>query len=80
MRLAGDPAVYKALAGSEAPESVQRAQVDSRLDAFFELYALLQSKGYSDAAAQQTAMDMMAGTQPMAQPTKRFAGVYGRTP
>ena len=79
MRLAGDPAVYKALAGSDVPESVQRAQVDSRLDAFFDLYALLQSKGYSDAAAQQTAMDMMAGAQPMAQPTKRFAGVYGRT-
>jgi len=49
----------------------------ARMDAFFGLYELLRSKGYSDSGAQHVAVEMIEGREPMAQPTKRFAGIYG---
>lgn len=49
----------------------------TRADQFHDLYALLRSKGYSDQAAQVTAVSMLAKEQPMAQVTPRFAGISG---
>lgn len=77
MRLAGHPEVYQALVSSEAPASVRQALDESRMEAFLDAYGLLRSKGYSDSAAQQTAMAAMNGAQPMPRSNLRFAGVYG---
>lgn len=52
----------------------------TRAEDFHELYALLRSKGYSDQAAQVTAISMLAKEQPMASMTARFAGISGTTP
>jgi hypothetical protein len=49
----------------------------TRVEQFQELHGLLRSKGYSDQAAQVTALSMLAGEEPMAQPNRRFAGIYG---
>jgi len=76
MRFAGHSAVPVPRPAADAPASVERARVDATLDAFFSLYGLLRSKGYSDTAAQQAAASMMAGREPKAIPTKRFARVY----
>lgn len=54
--------------------------VDMRLDAFFQLYELLQSKGYSTSAAQHLAVEMMEGREPMTRMTRRFAGIYDAGP
>jgi hypothetical protein len=45
-----------------------------------ELHALLRSKGYSEQAAQHSALEMLAKREPEAQTTRRFAGMYGDTP
>lgn len=92
MRLAGSPEVYEVLSRRftdqvmPAEASRRRAaevladgdQIDTRLDAFFRLYELLQSKGYSEPAAQHLAVEMIEGRQPMAQMTKRFAAINGQ--
>lgn len=92
MRLAGSPEVYEVLSrrftdqgmpGEASRHLAAEAmadgeQIDTRLDAFFRLYELLQSKGYSEPAAQHLAVEMMEGRQPMAQMTKRFAAINGQ--
>lgn len=94
MRLAGSPELFDALVRQYAGRGIPRAaaehlaaevsagdqSVDGRLDAFFGLYELLQSKGYSESAAQHLAVEMMEGREPMAQSTRRFAGIYGDSP
>lgn len=90
MRLAGSSGVYEALsrhflAGDAAEETAQHTEAggaaheksDADLDRFFALYELLKSKGYSESAAQHAAVEMLAGREPMAQTTRRFAGIYG---
>lgn len=91
MRLAGSPEVYEELsrrfersgfptdaAGHLAAEVMTDGdQVDTRLDTFIRLYDLLQSKGYSEPAAQHLAVEMMEGREPMAQMTRRFAAING---
>lgn len=90
MRLAGSPEVYTAISGRLDPAESQRLTgasaarataeadaIDSRLEAFFRLYELLQSKGYSESAAQQVAVEMMEGRQPAARMTRRFAATHG---
>mgnify|MGYP006292673935 CR=1 FL=1 len=91
MRLAGSPEIYNALARQFTSQGIPRegaahlaAEVmvdgggaETRADAFFRLYELLRSKGYSDSAAQHVAVEMMEGREPMAQSTRRFAGIYG---
>ncbi len=94
MRLAGSPEVYEALTrrspAGEVPQSAVAAAGSSAststadpgtgLDRFLELHALLRSKGYSEQAAQHSALEMVAGREPEAQTTRRFAGMYGETP
>lgn len=91
MRLAGSPELFDALvrqyAGRGIPREaahhlaadvvVEGESLDSRLDAFFGLYELLQSKGYSEPAAQHLAVEMIEGRLEEARPTRRFAGIYG---
>lgn len=91
MRLAGSSGVYEALArhflAAEVPEeaahhlAAERAVhgTEADLDRFFSLYELLKSKGYSESAAQHVAVEMLEGREPMAQTTRRFAGIYGDT-
>lgn len=89
MRLAGSSGVYEALArhfmAADVPEEAAHhmaaeaavhGQTDADLDRFFALYELLRSKGYSDSAAQHVAVEMIEGREPMAQTTRRFAGIY----
>ena len=91
MRLAGSPEMFNALARQFAGQGIPRGAaehlaaetvthgdaVDARTDAFFRIYELLQSKGYSDSAAQHLAVEMMEGREPMARTTRRFAAIYG---
>jgi hypothetical protein len=80
MRLAGSSEIFSALAGrftERAQQTTPPTAVDATLDAFFQAYALLKSKGYSDSAAEQVATGMIQGVEPMQQPTKRFAALYG---
>lgn len=92
MRLAGSPEVYEVLSRRFAdqgfPDEASRHlaaevmadgdQVDTKLDTFFRLYELLQSKGYSEPAAQHLAVEMMEGRQPMTRMTRRFAAINGQ--
>lgn len=94
MRLAGSPELFDALVRQYAGRGIPRGAADhlaaevvtgddavqGRLDAFFGLYELLQSKGYSPSAAQHLAVEMMEGREPMVQSTRRFAGIYGDSP
>jgi hypothetical protein len=77
MRVAGSTNIRRQLVNELAADSVRPEQIQSDLDAFHDLYALLLSKGYSDSAAQQVAQEMVAGLQPAAQKTTRFAGTQG---
>lgn len=88
MRLAGDAAIYGALARhfesagglgeQKEPISVARAQaVDSKLDSFFDTLALLKSKGYSQDAASDLADATANGQRSPDRFTLRFASVYG---
>lgn len=91
MRLAGSPEVYNTLARQFAGQGLPRAAAghlaaevmldgeatETQADTFFRLYELLRSKGYSDSGAQHVAVEMMEGREPMAQTTRRFAGIYG---
>lgn len=56
---------------------VVRIAGDVDLNAFLDQYALLRSKGLSDAAAQQVAQDVIDGTEPPAGMTRRFAAIQG---
>lgn len=92
MRLAGSPRVYEALSRNFTEQGVPREasrhlaaevmadgdQLDTQLDTFFRMYDLLQSKGYSEPAAQHLAVEMMEGRQPMARMTRRFAAINGQ--
>jgi hypothetical protein len=94
MRLAGSPEMFDALARQFTGQGIPRGaaehlsaevltdgnQVDTRVDTFFRLHDLLESKGYSDIAAQHLAVEMMEGREPMAKTTRRFAGIYGDSP
>ena len=75
MRLAGSDEIFSALAGRFAVNGT--APADDALDAFFQTYALLRSKGYSDNAAEQVATDIAQGREPAPHVTKRFADIYG---
>jgi hypothetical protein len=75
MRLAGSDEIFSALAGRFAANRATPA--DDVLDAFFQAYALLKSKGYSDNAAEQVASDIAQGREPAPHVTKRFADIYG---
>lgn len=77
MRVAGSTTIRRQLLDELAADSVRSGQIQHDLDAFHDLYALLLSKGYSDSAAQQTAQEMVAGLQPAARGTTRFAGIQG---
>ena len=93
MRLAGSPEVYEALSrrpsAGEVPQGLaaaagsgadaNTADPGAGLDRFLELHALLRSKGYSEQAAQHSALEMLAEREPEARPTRRFAGMYGDT-
>lgn len=59
---------------------VEPDAIDIRLETFTRLYELLQSKGYSTAAAQHLAVEMMEGREPMARMTRRFAGIHDAGP
>lgn len=92
MRLAGSPEVYEVLSKRFTDQGVpgeasrhlaaevmaDGEQLDTRLDTFFRMYELLQSKGYSEPAAQHLAVEMMEGRQPMARMTRRFAAINGQ--
>jgi hypothetical protein len=92
MRLAGSPEVYDVLsrrfADGGVPGEASRhlaaevmvdgGQIDTRLDTFFRMYELLQSKGYSEPAAQHLAVEMMEGREPMARMTRRYAAINGQ--
>lgn len=75
MRIAGQPDVQRRLLADVGADNP--ASGDGDLGAFLDLYALLQSKGYSDQAAQQTAQAMVQGLEPRAAMTRRFAGIQG---
>lgn len=75
MRLAGSDEIFSALAGRSASNGEQGD--DAALEMFMQAYALLQSKGYSDSAAEQVAVEIAQGREQVQQPTKRFAAVYG---
>lgn len=86
MRIAGRPEIAEVLnglrsspggGGAPPPGLIAREGNSDRMEAFVPIYELLRSKGYSDAAAQQSAMNMLDGREPMARPTQRFAAVYG---
>lgn len=91
MRLAGGAAIHEALAKyfdanphacgpapsrPVAPELTTPGGGD-HLDSFLETFALLRSKGYSEAAASDLAQAAALGESPMPAPTLRFAAVYG---
>jgi hypothetical protein len=90
MRLAGGPEIYQALvqhfSSDKIPSSAAEhlaaevmahgAEANTRIETFFRLYELLQSKGYSEPASQHLAVEMMEGREPMAQETRRFSGTY----
>lgn len=75
MRLAGSREIFSALARRLA--AGESAKADDKLAAFFDAYALLQSKGYEQGTAQQLAEDIAQGQAEMPQRTKRFARIYG---
>lgn len=89
MRLAGDAAIYDALARhfDDAPglppnrepisTAASRTEVDSKLDSFFNALALLKSKGYSSEAATDLADATANGLRRADTTTLRFASVYG---
>ena len=52
----------------------------SKLDTFLRLYELLRSKGYSEPYAEEVAIGMLEGREPMAKETTRFARIYKDTP
>jgi hypothetical protein len=82
MRLAGQSGILEALSGHLAPTEVPASAAPSaepdvaRMEAFFRLFELLLSKGFSEEAAQALAIEMLEGREPMAQETIRFAGSY----
>jgi hypothetical protein len=82
MRLAGQPDILEALSRHLAPAEVPVLAVASpepdvaRMEAFFRLWELLLSKGFSEEAAQALAIEMLEGREPMARETIRFAGSY----
>ena len=68
MRLAGSQDVHDALSDQ---------QHVSRFDKFVEAFERLRDKGLSEEHAEQFAIEMAEGREPMARLTKRFAGTYG---
>ncbi len=80
MRLAGSDEIYKSLAdGFDVDDSSVDKPID-KFESFMSTYELLVSKGFSEQAAEKTAIAMVEGKEPMAQPTLRFAQIYGDTP
>lgn len=70
MRLAGDEEFYGQLTDDESTP-------DSKFDSFMRCYDILCSKGFSEQAATETAIAMVEGREPMAQPSVRFAKING---
>tara|TARA_B100000579_G_C22843882_1_gene863223 strand:- start:2560 stop:2832 length:273 start_codon:yes stop_codon:yes gene_type:complete len=77
MRVAGDSNFHDALA-EEWGEEVSPA--NDKLDSFLHLYELLISKGYSESYAEEVAIGMLEGREPMAKETTRFARIHKDTP
>ena len=92
MRLAGDAAIFEAMArhfdgargipANQQPISVARGGLDTerKLDSFFNTRALLMDKGYSADAALDLADATANGQRQSERPTRRFAAVYGDSP
>lgn len=82
MRLAGRSDAIEPLARHVAGQGLSGAEdaASERMDAFFRVYELLLSKGYSAPAAQVLAVKMIDGQEPMAKTTRRFAGVHDDPP
>tara|TARA_R110000868_G_scaffold36169_3_gene128684 strand:+ start:5639 stop:5929 length:291 start_codon:yes stop_codon:yes gene_type:complete len=85
VRLAGKPEAIDTLARHVSSQGLLHDGAESgaaelaashRLDAFFQVYELLLSKGYDASAAQVVAVRMIDGEEPMAKTTRRFAGIY----
>jgi len=68
MRLAGSQDVHDALSDQ---------QHVSRFDKFVEAFERLRDTGLSEEHAEQFAIEMAEGREPMARLTRRFAGTYG---
>tara|TARA_B100000287_G_C20214751_1_gene615585 strand:+ start:57 stop:326 length:270 start_codon:yes stop_codon:yes gene_type:complete len=72
--------------GSEFSEAIsdqwdeEVSSEGSKLDSFLRLYELLRSKGYSDPYAEEVAIGMLEGKEPIAKDTIRFAGTYPDDP
>ena len=72
--------------GSEFSEAIsdqwdeEFSSEGSKLDSFLRLYELLRSKGYSDPYAEEVAIGMLEGKEPIAKDTTRFAGIYPDDP
>ena len=77
MRLAGSDDVFRSLSEGLDVDFDQGHTENTKLDSFLSTYDLLVSKGFSQQAAEETAMAMVEGKEPMAQPTLRFAMIYG---
>ena len=77
MRLAGSDDVFRSLSEGLDVEFDQSHTENTKLDSFLSTYDLLLSKGFSQQAAEETAISMVEGREPMAQPTLRFAMIYG---
>jgi hypothetical protein len=68
MRLAGSQDVHDALS---------EQQHVSKFDKFVEAFERLREKGLSKEHAEQFAIEMAEGREPMVKLTTRFAGTYG---
>lgn len=77
MRTAGGSDFSEAIS-SQWEEEI--APEGSKLDSFLRLYELLRSKGYSEPYAEEVAIGMLEGREPVAKDTTRFAGIYPDEP
>jgi len=80
MQLAGNDELYQKLSDVFDEESPVVQDGRSKLDSFLATYDLLISKGFGKQLAEETAIAMVEGKEPMAKPTLRFAMIYGDTP
>ncbi|MBP98687.1 hypothetical protein CMK18_22270 [Candidatus Poribacteria bacterium] len=79
MQLAGNDELYQKLSDVFDEESPVVQDGRSKLDSFLATYDLLISKGFGKQLAEETAIAMVEGKEPMAKPTLRFAMIYGDT-
>ena len=79
MQLAGNDELYQKLSDVFDEETSVSQDGGSKLDTFLATYDLLISKGFGKQLAEETAIAMVEGKEPMAKPTLRFAMIYGDT-